>query len=113
MAQWLCDLALMSALLSELLIHVIQLLECSIERAKHTVNMADVCESECNECEETGTDSAAEVKFYSDYMVDIYDYDSESNECEENGGGYLSSGSDYTGKFGDDFGRTNYVKAIR
>ena len=54
MALWLCGLALMSAPLSELLIHVIQLLECSIERAKHTVNMADVYESEYNECEETG-----------------------------------------------------------
>ena len=75
--------------------------------------MADVCESEYNECEETGTDSGGEVKFYSDYMVDIYDNDSESNECEEHGGGYLSSGSDYTGKFGDDFGRTNHVNAIR
>ena len=98
MALWLCGLVLMSAPLSELLIHVIQLLECSIERAKHTVNMVDFCESEYNECEETGTDSGGEVKFYSD---------------EENGGGYLSSGSDYTGKFGDDFGRTNHVNAIR
>ena len=75
--------------------------------------MADVCESEYNECEETSTDSGSGVKFYLDSMVDIYDNDSESNECEENGGGYLSSGSDYTGKFGDDFGRANHLNSIQ
>ena len=118
MALWLCDLMalwpwLMSVPLPELLIYVIQLLECSIEHVKHAVNMADVHESEYNECEEAGTDSGNEVNFYSDYMVYIYDNDSESNECEENGGGYLSSESDYAGKLGGDFGRTNLLNAIR
>ena len=39
--------------------------------------------------------------------------DSENNECEENGGGYLSSASDYTTKFGGDFERANHLNAIR
>ena len=79
--------------------------------------MADVNDSENrgenNECEETCSGRGGEIKFYSDYMVDIYDNDIESNECVENGGGYLSSGSDYTGKFGGDFGRANCLNAIR
>ena len=55
---------------------------------------------------------AKENSIRTTWWMDIYDNDSESNECEKNDGDYLSSVSDYTGKFGGDFRRTNCLNAI-
>ena len=46
--------------IEEVQIHMIQVLECSIERIKHADNMADAYESENSECEETSIDGGGE-----------------------------------------------------
>ena len=51
-------------------IHVIQVLECPIERVKNADKMAD--DDEVYDCEETGTGGESDETFYSEHMVDVY-----------------------------------------